>query len=337
LCYLCFTNQYEDFWGNSKQSLSCKYNHKLYIFCMAEKFDKQNFRQFLDPVVLAKLGNLELIARLVVEGFLVGLHKSPYHGFSVEFAEYRSYNPGDPPKSIDWKVFARTDRFYVREYEEETNLRSYILLDKSASMGFSHGDRISKLEYSRFFAAALAFLMVKQKDAVGLLTFDEKPDQFLQSSMTRVQLMEFLRTLERTKCSGHTKIETTFIALAEKLKRRGLVILLSDLLDNPESTISALKHFRHKRNEVIVFHILDPMEITFNFPKEAHFVDMETGRKLPIQPWMVREDYQKKAKEFFETIKYRCQELGIDYNLITTDKPYDISLLAYLHKRQMLW
>jgi len=296
----------------------------------------QDYRRFLDPLVLTKIGNLELVARLVVEGFLVGLHKSPYHGFSVEFAEYRQYNPGDPPKSIDWKVYARTDRYYVKEFEEETNLRSYILLDKSASMGFSHDKRLSKLEYGRFFAAALAYLMVQQKDAVGLLTFDEKVDTIIPASMTRIQLTELLKTLDRLQNAGLTKIDSTFKGLAEKIKRRGLIILISDLLDDPEGIIAALSHFRHMKNEVIVFHILDPVELSFDFSKEAHFIDMETDRKLPVQPWMVREEYKNRVGEFFDILKYRCQEIGVDYNLVTTDKPYDIALLAYLHKRKML-
>ena len=296
-----------------------------------------NYRQFLDPVVLAKLGNLELIARLVVEGFLVGLHKSPYHGFSVEFAEYRQYNPGDPPKTIDWKVFARTDRFYVKEFEEETNLRSYILLDKSASMKFSAGGRISKLEYGKFFAAALSYLMVKQKDAVGLLTFDEKVDTLVPASMTRVQLMELLKILDATECSGRTKVDSTFAVLAERLKRRGLIILISDLLDDPDRIIAAARHFRHRKNEVIIFHILDPIELSFDFKKESHFVDLETGKKIPVQPWMVRDEYRRKVGEFFDILKYRSQELGVDYNLVTTDKPFDVALMSYLYKRQMLW
>jgi len=294
-------------------------------------------RQLLDPVILARLGNIELIARLVVEGFLVGLHKSPYHGFSVEFAEYRQYNPGDPPKSIDWKVYARTDKFFVKEFEEETNLRSYILLDKSASMGFSHGGRITKFDYARYLAAALAYLMVRQKDAVGLLTFDEHPDDLIPASMTRVQLMELLKVLAKAAPSGKTKIDTTFLAVADKLKRRGLIILISDLLDDPERTISAVKHFRHRKNEVVIFHILDPSEIDFDFKREARFVDMETGNKIPVQPWMIRDEYREKAKKFFELLKYRCQEFDIDYNLLTTDTPYDIALLAYLHKRQKLY
>lgn len=296
-----------------------------------------DYRRFLDPIFLAKIGNLELIARLVVEGFLVGLHKSPYHGFSVEFAEYRQYNPGDPPKSIDWKVFGRTDRFYVKEFEEETNLRSYILLDKSASMGFSHNNRINKLEYGKYLSAALAYLMVNQKDAVGLLTFDSTPVDLLPPSMTRVQLMELLRTLARTKCEGRTKIDITFTSISEKLKRRGLIILISDFLDEPERTISALKHFRHRKNEVIVFHLLDPVEIDFSFNKEARFIDMETGKKLPVQPWMVKGDYTKKAREFFDAIQFKCRELGVDYNLITTDMPFDVALLAYLFKRKKLY
>ncbi len=292
---------------------------------------------FIDPAVLAKLGNIELVARLVVEGFLVGLHKSPYHGFSVEFAEYRQYNPGDPPKSIDWKVYARTDKFFVKEFEEETNLRSYILLDKSASMGFSHGGRITKFDYARYLAAALAYLMVRQKDAVGLLTFDERPDDLIPASMTRVQLMELLKVLAKAAPSGKTKIDTTFLAVADKLKRRGLIILISDLLDDPERTISAVKHFRHRKNEVVVFHILDPSEIDFDFRREAQFVDMETGNKIPVQPWMIRDEYREKAQKFFELLKYRCQEFDIDYNLLTTDTPYDVALLAYLHKRQKLY
>jgi len=298
---------------------------------------EKDYRRFLDPTTLAKIGNLELIARLVVEGFLVGLHKSPYHGFSVEFAEYRQYNPGDPPKSIDWKVYARTDKFFVKEYEEETNLKAYILLDKSGSMGFSYGGRITKLEYGRFLAAALAYLMIKQKDAVGLLTFDEKPDTVVPASMTRVQFMELLKILDRTRCSNKTRINTTFPALAERIKRRGLIILISDLLDDPENIVSALKQFRHRKNEVIVFHILDPVEINFDFNEELQLLDLERNKLMSVQPWLIREDYQKAAKKFFNELKYRCRELGVDYNLMTTDIPFDMALIAYLHKRQRLY
>jgi uncharacterized protein (DUF58 family) len=303
---------------------------------MADTNFSGDFRKYLDPLVIAKLGNMELIAKLVVEGFIVGLHKSPYHGFSVEFAEYRQYNPGDPPKTIDWKLYARTDKYFVKEFEEETNLRAYILLDKSASMKFSYGGRISKLEYAKYFAAALSYLMITQKDAVGLLTFDSVPRDILPSSMTKIALMEMLKVLSRTECSGSTKIDTTFTSLADKMKKRGLVILISDLLDDPKNIVAALRHFRHRKNEVIVLHILDPMEISFGFQKEANFIDLETGKKIPVQPWMVADDYNKKAAEYFDSLKYTCQELGVSYNLITNDKPFDIALLAYLHKRQML-
>ncbi len=298
---------------------------------------EQDYKRFLNPLILAKLGNLEIIAKLVVEGFLVGLHKSPYHGFSVEFAEYRQYNPGDPPRTIDWKVFARTDKYYVKEFEEETNLRAYILLDKSGSMGFSHNGRLRKIEYARFLAAALAYLMVKQKDAVGLLTFDKDVDTYIPASMTKVQLMELLKVLDRTDYAEETRIDKTFTALAEKLKRRGLIILISDLLDDPKHTLTALRQFRHKKNEVIVFHILDPSEVNFDFKREAEFIDLESGNKLPVQPWMIREEYRKEVGKFFNELKYGCRELGVDYCLITTDTPFDISLLAYLHKRARLY
>ncbi len=298
--------------------------------------ENTTYAHLLDPLKLATIGNLELVAKLVVEGFLVGLHKSPYHGFSVEFAEYRQYNPGDSLRSIDWKVFARTEKYFVKEFEEETNLRSYILLDKSASMAFSHAGRISKLDYGVLLSAALSFLMVRQKDAVGLLTFDAAPDELIPASMTKTGLAEVLRRLSNVRPSGKTHVNTTFLGLSERITRRGLIILISDLLDDMDDVIAALKHFRHMKHEVIVFHLLDPMELTFDFTAESEFTDLETGQKLPVQPWMIRTDYQRAAATYFDTLKYRCTELGVDYNLVTTNTPFELSLLAYLHKRTML-
>ncbi|MCD6501379.1 DUF58 domain-containing protein, partial [bacterium] len=214
---------------------------------------KNDYRRFLKPKVIAKLANMELRARFVVEGFLVGLHRSPYHGFSVEFAEYRQYNPGDPVKNIDWKAYGRTDRYYIKEFEEETNLRSYILLDASGSMGFSSEGNMPKLEYASYLAASFAYLMQMQKDAVGLTVFDTAIRDERPPSSTRVRLFELLRLLEKTEAGGDTGVAEVFGQVAQRVKRRGLVLILSDLYDDPDAIITAVKHFRHRGHEVIVF------------------------------------------------------------------------------------
>jgi len=234
--------------------------------------------KYLDPKTLTKIGSLDLKARLIVEGYISGQHKSPYHGFSVEFAEHRPYMSGDSTKNLDWKIFARRDRYFVKEFEEETNLKAYLLLDCSASMGYS-SQKISKFEYASHLAAALAYLLIRQKDAVGLVTYDQAIKSYLPPSSKRVHLGPLLGQLEHSRPSSQTKTAPTLHHMAERIKRKGLVILLSDLLDIPDEVLFGLKHFRHKGHEVIVFHILDPMERTFGFHKEAIFEDLETGEK----------------------------------------------------------
>ncbi|MBN1561396.1 DUF58 domain-containing protein, partial [candidate division KSB1 bacterium] len=218
----------------------------------------KDYLRYLQPQTASKLANLNLVARLVVEGFITGLHKSPYHGFSVEFAEHRQYMPGDEIKHIDWKVYAKTDRHFIKQFEEETNLKSYMLLDSSASMGYtSHA--LSKLEYSSYLVAALSYLMLKQRDSVGLVTFDEKIRTFMPPRSVKSYLTLILKELHKTTSHERTNVAATLHQMAERIHRRGLIILFSDLLDNPQKVMSGLKHFRHKKHEVIVFHILDPM------------------------------------------------------------------------------
>lgn len=291
--------------------------------------------KLLSPDFIAKLGNIELKAKTVVEGFIVGLHKSPYHGFSVEFSEYRPYIVGDPIKEIDWRAYGRTDRLYIKKHEEETNLRCYILLDKSASMGFKTTG-LTKLEYGSYLAAALAYLMVKQKDAVGLLLFDKAVVDYLPPSATRVRLFQILSRLENLTPSGETSLTVPLDALLENLKRRSLVILISDLFDTPEQFIGSIKRVKFTKSEVIIFHILDPAETSFKYEKEAIFEDMETGKRIEAQPWLIRKEYRKRINEFVKGIEYELRESMVDYVPIDTSTPFEISLLAYLYKRERL-
>jgi uncharacterized protein (DUF58 family) len=297
---------------------------------------KKDYRKYLRPEVIAKLANMELKARFVVEGFLVGLHKSPYHGFSVEFAEYRQYNPGDPIKNIDWKAYAKTDRYYIKVFEEETNLRSYILLDISGSMGFSSENRLSKLEYGKYLAASFAYLMQLQKDAVGLTVFDTEIRDERPPSSTRVNLFEMLKTLETASAGGDTNAAEVFFKVARRIGRRGLVVIISDLYDDPESIVRAIKQFRHMGHEVIVFHLVDPIEIKFDFKGETIFEDLESGEKVQTRPWAIRERYQRRFLDYIDFIRMEMEDSQIDYELIDTEKSFDVALMAYLHKRGKL-
>jgi len=297
--------------------------------------EKIDYRKYLKPEVVSRLKNMHLRARLVVEGFITGLHRSPYHGFSVEFSEYRQYMPGDEIRHIDWKVYGKTNRFYIKQFEEETNLKCYLLLDASGSMGYS-SLTITKLEYASYLAAALTYLMIEQRDAVGLVTYDEKIRKYLPPRSIKSYLPQILTELEKIRCSEITDIANTFHEMAERIHRRGLIIILSDLYDEPENVISGLKHFRHKRHEVIVFHILDPMEINFNFKRNALFKDMETGEELTTQPWHIKAEYQKRVKQFIENYKRQCRLNQIDYVALDTSLDFDYALMEYLIKRKRI-
>jgi uncharacterized protein (DUF58 family) len=294
-------------------------------------------RRYLDPAVVARLGALDVRARLVVEGFIAGMHRSPFHGFSVEFAEHRPYMPGDPLKNLDWKVWARTDRFLVKQYTEETNLRCHLLVDHSGSMGFqSPRAAMSKLEYSRSLAAALAYLMLHQQDAVGVLTFADRPRQYVPPRATRSHLDILLKTLASGGPEGRTKLGPALHELAERIKRRGLVLLCSDLMDRPEEVLSGLNHFRHRQHEVVVFHVLDPDEADFPYTDTATFVDMESGERLTTEPWEIARRYRERLEAWREHYRRHCRERLIDYVPLDTRTPFDRALLAYLEKRARL-
>ncbi len=293
-------------------------------------------RRYLNPEIISTFDSLELKARLLVEGFLIGLHKSPYHGFSVEFSEHRPYFAGDSLRYVDWKLFGKTEKFYVKKFEEETNLISRILIDASSSMKFSAKGRISKFEYAKLLAAALAYIINKQHDAVGLSFFSDKIENHLEPKASRTHLLKILATIENQTIAQNTNVAEALSLLAEKIRKRGLVIVISDLFDDKEKIISALKQLRNKKNEVIVFQILDPTELKLDFDKDAIFVDLENNDKLSTQPYQIRAEYQKQINDFLYSLKTEALNFGVEYNLITTDTSFDKALLKYFILRSKL-
>lgn len=319
-------------------------------------------RSLLDPRIVGKLQRLDLIARLVVEGFLTGLHKSPYHGFSVEFADYRQYMPGDPIRNVDWKVFAKSDRYYIKQFEEETNLRCHLLIDVSTSMLFrgdpaqygKHAGRggeaaeLTKLRYAVNLAAALSYLMVHQQDAVGMILFSDRIHRLIPARSARTHLRVLLRELEvearrasrREPAEAEprrTRIGQCLSQMAERIPRRGLIILVSDLWDaEQEEVLAALRRFRHRQNEVVLFHLQDPAEVEFPYAEERVFVDVETGEELNVLPWEVAKEYRKRDEARVQFYRHGCAENRIEYERVLTRTPFDTALLRYLEKRQRL-
>jgi len=291
-------------------------------------------KKYLDPRVLARLSRLDLKARLVVEGFLSGLHQSPYKGFSQEFADYRPYMPGDEIRRVDWKVYGRSDRFYIKEYLEETNLRGYILLDKSGSMGY--GEKITKLEYAKYLAASLAYLLYRQKDGVGIATFDTQIRDFIPPSAKKLGFMRILEAVDKAQPSGETSLADVLSDIAQKVKRRGLVILISDLFDDPDRVLKAIRSFKYRKHEILVYQVLDVRERQFPFTETAIFYDLETKEEMAVQPDFIRTSFQKKMAEFLDNYRRRLREARISYDTLYTDTPYDKALFACLQKRRRL-
>lgn len=289
--------------------------------------------RFLDPAVIARLGTMELKARTVVEGFLSGLHRSPFKGFSVEFAEYRQYMPGDDLSTLDWKVFARTDRHYVRKFEEETNLECHVLLDTSASMGYRGGAPMSKLEYASVLSASLAYLMNRQRDATGLITFDDRITSRLPASARPGHLHAMLLTLERIVPGQKSEPARPLHQVAEALVRRSLVVFISDLLDEPEPVIRGLKHLRFRGSDVIVFQVLDPDEIGFPFRGPSRFRDVETGELVTAEASRVRGAYVEALEALRARYDRELRGAGIDFVTLDTSRPLDFALMAYLDAR----
>jgi uncharacterized protein (DUF58 family) len=302
--------------------------------------------RFLNPVTISQLKNMELRARLIVDGFITGLHKSPYHGFSVEFAEHRPYNPGDEYKHIDWKVYGKTDRYYLKQYEQETNLRHYVVLDTSASMRYRHAESISKLEYASFLAAAMHYLMLKQRDATGLIGFDERIHTLMPPRSSLGYLRVLLKRLDELQSGdiqfvGKTGAARTLHEVAERVSRRSLVVVLTDLFENigeHSELLRALKHLRHRKHEVLVFHILEgETERKFRFPDVPMlFRDMETGEEVSLQPAQLRRDYTEAVEYFTQRFRRSCLEFNIDFVELDTATTYDKALLRYLNKRKRL-
>ena len=289
-------------------------------------------RKYLDPLIVAKIDNMALRARLVVEGYLIGQHKSPYHGFSVEFAEHRAYGSGDEIRHIDWKLYGKTDRYYVKRYEEETNLRSYILLDTSQSMTYGSG-AITKLEYGSYLSAALTHLMLNQRDAMGLVLFDEKIRKFIPPRAAPSHANIIMGALDKIQSANDTQIRPTLDYMAERIKKRGLVILISDLLDDPDQVLMGLNHFRHNKQEMIVFHLLDRQELEFQFGNRTKFRDLETDETITTEPWHIRSAYQELIEMHQRKYRLGCRNQRIDYVPMFTDQPLDLALNEYLNKR----
>src|SRR5262245_36170150 len=287
-----------------------------------------------DPTSLAKYGRLTMIARSIVEGFLSGVHKSPYKGFSVEFAEHRQYYPGDEIRHIDWRAYGKTDRYYIKAYEEETNLRAHLLVDASGSMAYG-GRGPSKFEYAQYIGASLAFLMLHQRDAVGLVTHDTRVRDLIPPRANAKHLLHLIHTLERTQPGGETSMAPLWNRLAGQIPRRGMVIVLSDCFDQLAPLLRALRHFRHRRHEVLLFHILAPEELEFPFRKWTQFRSLETAdRRLLVDPQRMRSEYLKKFQAFCDELRTETGRMQIDCHAMRTDEPVERALGIYLTKRR---
>lgn len=287
---------------------------------------------FLDPTVLAGLDNLELRARVVVEGFLSGLHRSPHRGFSVEFNDYRHYYRGDDMRHIDWKLYARSEKFYIKQYEDETNVRCMVVLDTSASMSYSSGGT-SKLDYGITLASALAYFINRQRDAVGLITYDDKVNEYLPAKCRQPHMMHILRTLAQIKPGKKTDAVKPLTDLAASLNKKSMVVLITDMLDDEERLIKTLRNLRGMGNDVILFHVMDDAELNFTFNEASEFVDLESNETYITTPPAIRKAYLKNLNEFLSFCKKQCQSSGVDYCLLNTSKPLDEALSSYMSKR----
>jgi uncharacterized protein (DUF58 family) len=293
----------------------------------------ENYQRYLDPQTLASIEGLDLQARMVVEGYVAGMHPSPYHGFSVEFAEHREYVPGDDIRHVDWKVWSKTDKLYLKQYEEETNLLSYLLVDTSESMAYASGENVSKLQYAQFVASALAYMILKQQDSVGLIVFDDAVRRYLKPAGSPSQLKEVIRLLDVTPAREKSDLGVVFHDLAERFKKRGIVAVFSDLFDDVDKVVSGLKHFRHRRHEVIVFHILDPAEIDFPFRDTTLFKGLEDISQVLTDPHSLRRAYQEEVTSFLKEIEKACRMADIDYVPLRTNQNLGIAISSYLASR----
>ncbi|NLX07686.1 MAG: DUF58 domain-containing protein [Phycisphaerae bacterium] len=297
---------------------------------------KSEQTKYLDPKVLSKLGNMELVARCAVEGLFSGLHPSPFHGFSVEYSDHRAYQPGDELKFLDWKVFGRSDKLYIKQFQQETNLFVYLLLDSSLSMSFRGGGSVSKLDYGSYLAAALSYLMLGQGDCVGLTTFAEKVRSRVPPRSRRTHLNVILTALGQNRPEGRTRLADVLHTLAEMSHRRGLVILISDLLDDQDEIGKGLAHLKYLNHDVIIFHTLDPQERFLDYEGLIEFVDVESRDRLRTFPASLKDEYRRRVQEFIDHVAQTAGKSAIDYCLLDTSEPLDKALMTYLGKRKRL-
>jgi uncharacterized protein (DUF58 family) len=290
--------------------------------------------QYLKPEVIRQISRLDLRAQFIVKGFLQGLHASPYHGFSVEFSEHRKYTAGDNPQDIDWLVYAKTDKYYVKKFEAETNITGYLVMDLSRSMAYTYRQELTKFDYAICLAAALCYLMIHQQDPVGLITFDEKVRQSLPPRSKRTQLGNVLSLLANLKPAGQTDIAKSLVQIAAMLRHRSLVMLFTDLFADPEPVVSALRRLRHGGHDVILFHVLDEAEVRFPFDGNIEFEEPETHEKVLVDAGSFRADYLQGVTEFCDAYRRECFQIGVDYVQLDTSMQFDRALMEYLVSRR---
>jgi len=291
-------------------------------------------QKHLTPHLVNQLDNLYLKAKLIVEGFMSGLHKSPFHGFSIEFSEHRPYQIGDETKNIDWKLWSKTDKYYIKRFEEETNLLCHIFLDSSKSMEFKSNTNITKFNYAKILAAALSYLIIQQKDALGLYIFDSKIKTTISPKSSKSHLNTVLSVLEQVKSEHDTNISDILHTGADKIQKKGLIILISDLLDEPKKVVESLKHFKYNKNEVLVFHIMDEQEIILDYNDRIMFEDLETKEQIRTNPWQIKESYKKEVEKYLRYYRTECSLNKIEYNLLLTKDNIESALSNFLNKRK---
>jgi uncharacterized protein (DUF58 family) len=289
--------------------------------------------RFVDPKILSRIGNLELLARSVVDGFINGMHRAPFFGASIDFAEHRGYTPGDDIRRVDWRLYARTDRYFVKQYEADTNTNFTVLFDVSRSMKFSSGG-VSKLEYASYLAACLAYLATRQRDRVGIITFDDDIVAHVPASAKHFD--QVLYTLDRAKAEKPGHLSAPLNKMAEHFKRRGILLLISDFYDEPDAILEAIKPLKFLGNDLIVFHVLDPQEINFDYDDASTFEDLESREQVPVVPQSFRAEYRQLVQEHISSLQSRFSEQRIDYALINTAEPLDRAMFGYLSSRERL-
>ena len=291
--------------------------------------------KYLSSKLIDSVDNLQLRSKFIVEGFMTGLHKSPFHGFSVEFSEHRAYTIGDEIKNIDWKLWSKTDKYYVKRFEEETNLLCHIFLDASKSMSFTSNSN-TKFEYAKTLAACLSYLMINQRDSVGLHVFDSKIRQIINPKCTQSHLNTILSVMNNLVPQNKTKISSILNYASEKINKKGLVIIISDLFDLKEDIITSLKNLRYNNQEVILFHILDEKEINLNYNEQVMFEDLENSNIITTEPWQIKDNYKKEMMNLIKYFKNECLGLNINYNLFKTSEPIETGLRHFLKKRKRI-